>query len=66
MRNCEGNQDDVFSEQLEKCNCLPACNSLDFDEDISQSTWHYEEYVNVMKAAGEWDEVDHHGHNATK
>lgn len=52
VRNLDGKL--PVPEQIEKCNCLPACNALDFDKDISQSSWNYEEYAKIMKSVGEW------------
>lgn len=40
----DDNNKTIVAEDYEKCNCLPACSSIQYDAEVSQSNLNIEEY----------------------
>lgn len=44
----------LINDYGEKCDCLPACNSLDFEIERSQADWEWKEFLKIEEEIGEW------------
>ncbi|KAF2903795.1 hypothetical protein ILUMI_02372 [Ignelater luminosus] len=48
-------KDKIKDDSGEKCDCLPACNSLDFEMERSQAIWEWKEFLKIEQEVGEWN-----------